>query len=94
MTLGEAIQYAEQHAPGLVPLLRELEIRRAGAEALNRLVELERRRRVFAESLKDSSLVTELTEKINGLRSKMRTLNDALRRLLDESPGPVERVSE
>ena len=88
--MGEAIQLAKERVPSLVPLLHELRIRREGAKALNRLVELERRRRTFSEALKDSPVVAEVTADIRALRGRMRELNDALRGLSDEPQRPVE----
>jgi hypothetical protein len=90
MTLGDAILHAKQRAPRLVPLLRELEIRREGAVALRRLSVLEKRRKALAEALRGSDVVVELTAQIEALRGRMKDLNEKLWRLFGEPPRPVE----
>ena len=94
MTLGEAIQFAEEHATPLLPFLRELELRRRAAEVLSRLVTLERRRRMFQKALSDGSMVAEPIPKIRRLRDKLKGINHDLRELADEPRGPVERMSQ
>ncbi len=90
MTLGDALQHAEQHAPHLVPFLRELEVRREGDRLLRRVVVLEKRRREFVKVLPaNAPLVVELVAQVEVLRGKMQDLNEVLRELLShESSRP------
>ena len=83
MTLTAALLHARDHAPLLLPLLRELELRRRGTADQYRLMKLGQRRRIFVEKLgEDSSLVINIDAEITTLRDSLVTLNGELRELL------------
>ncbi len=78
-----AVQHARDHAPFLLPLLRELELRRQGTADLHRLMKLEQRRQTFLDKLGIGAWpVVDLEKQIVTLRGELLTLNLELQELL------------